>query len=296
MHNIALTWEQAARLGVGLIVLAALGRWAMASQAVSGRARRAAAVATPFVTEIAIIALLYAIWQFAGTAPVFGASGAIGRGEAIERFEHSLHLPSEHLAQQPLMHHPLLAQSANIYYATMHFTALFVLLLWVFVRHRSRYPEVRRLLVVVTVLCFVVQLVPVAPPRLLPNAGYVDTAEAYGQSVYSAFGGISPDQLSAMPSLHVGWSVLVALVAVTVTTSRWRWIVVAHPIITIYVVSATANHYWSDGIAAIGLLAVSVLLLRGTRRLSAAARLGGGRRVRRQPRVDATEDVPAALV
>ncbi|WP_157749607.1 phosphatase PAP2 family protein [Jatrophihabitans sp. GAS493] len=295
MHNIALTWQQAARLGVGLVALAALGRWATASGAVSVRIRRAAGFTTPFVTEIAIIAFLYSIWQFAGTAPVFGAAGAIGRGSAIEHFEHLVHLPSEHVAQRPLLGHPLLAQAANLYYATMHFTALFVLLLWVFVRHRRRYPEVRLLLVVLTVLCFVVQLVPVAPPRLLPTAGYVDTAEIYGQSVYTAFGAIGPDQLSAMPSLHVGWSVLVALVAVTVTTSRWRWLVVAHPIITIYVVSATANHYWSDGLAAIALLALSLLVLKAGQRLSGSRRPSRSRR-QRDLRDDVTEAVPAAVV
>ncbi len=41
---------------------------------------------------------------------------------------------------------------------------------------------------------------------MLPGTGLVDTAVKYGQSVYSWHGGFDPDELSAMPSVHVGWA------------------------------------------------------------------------------------------
>ena len=96
-----------------------------------------------------------------------------------------------------------------------------------------------------------------APPRLLPELGFVDTAHLFGQSVYGAVVGEgSFDQLSAMPSVHVGWAVAIGLAVVLVSTSRWRWLVLAHPIITIYVVVVTANHWWLDGIVAVAILLV----------------------------------------
>ena len=75
-----------------------------------------------------------------------------------------------------------------------------------------------------TGLSLLVQLIPVAPPRMLPADQMVDTAVMYGQSVYGSVAGFRADQLSAMPSVHIGWALLVAVVVVQVSRSRWRWL------------------------------------------------------------------------
>ena len=31
---------------------------------------------------------------------------------------------------------------------------------------------------------------------------------------------------------------------ITVSTSRWRWLILLHPVHEIFVVVATANHFW----------------------------------------------------
>src|ERR1039458_2992433 len=84
-------------------------------------------------------------------------------------------------------------------------------MIWLFVAYRDRYVRMRTTLVAFTAACLLIQLIPVAPPRMLPLTGMVDTAAVYGQSVYSAHSGFDPDQLSAMPSVHVGWALLVAI-------------------------------------------------------------------------------------
>ena len=113
------------------------------------------------------------------------------------------------------------------------------------------------MLVLLTAGWLAIQLIPVAPPRLLPQLGYVDTAARYGQSVYN-ISGISVDQLSAMPSVHVGWALLVGWAVITVSRSRYRWWVLIHPALTVFVVVATANHFWLDGIVAAGLLVAAI--------------------------------------
>jgi PAP2 superfamily len=114
----------------------------------------------------------------------------------------------------------------------------------------------------------------------------VDTAVRYGQSVYGSVAGFNADQLSAMPSVHVGWSLLAALVIVEVSRSRWRWLALAYPLLTLLAVVVTANHYWMDGIAAALLLALALIVHRagrvGTmawRRRAAAAPARGPRPV-----------------
>jgi hypothetical protein len=261
MQNLQLGWQPATLLSAGLFAAAAAGA---RSSRPDGGAR-----APAYLREAGLVAALYALWQLACRVSVLGGDGAFDRARQIVRIERDAGLPSEHAAQRLVTGHPLLTQAANWYYAAMHFAVLGVLLLWLFARHRHRYAEVRTVLVLLTAGSLLIQLVPVAPPRLLP--GYVDTAARYGQSVYGV-SGLSVDQLGAMPSVHVGWALLVGWAAVRVSPSRYRWWVLAHPVLTVFVVVATANHFWLDGIVAAALLGLGIALLR----LPVLARLATG--------------------
>ena len=241
MHNIALSWQQAATM-TGVLGLG----WC----AFRVSHAPAANSVVPWARELCIIAGLYSLWQLAGKLSVTGTSGALSRSETIERIEHDVRLPSERTVQNLIVHHSTLTQAANLYYASMHFAALFALLGWLFLRHRDHYAAVRTTVALTTLVCLLIQLMPVAPPRLLP--GYVDTAAVYGQSVYSL--GFGTDELSAMPSVHVAWAVLVAWYVVRISTSRWRWLPALHAPVTVFVVLATGNHWWLDGFVAVAVL------------------------------------------
>jgi hypothetical protein len=65
-----------------------------------------------------------------------------------------------------------------------------------------------------------------------------------------------------MPSVHVAWAAIVTLAVVTATTSKWRWLVVAHFVLTVLAVTVTANHWWLDGIVAVLLLWFAVVVQR----------------------------------
>jgi hypothetical protein len=249
----AMTWQQAGLLAGGLLVVALC-----LYQGVIPRLR----ALSPFAREAGVIAGLYALWQLAGSLSVLGTTGAFQRARWIERTEHDWWLPSEARVQHLVSGHSLIVQASNLYYATMHFGVLFAFLIWLFIRHRDAYPTIRLTLVLSTLVCLLIQLVPVAPPRLLP--GFVDTAQQYGQSVYGL--GLAADELSAMPSVHVAWAVLVGWAVVRVSTSKWRWLAIVHPVLTIFVIVATANHFWLDGIVAIAVLAACVWGQRGTAR------------------------------
>jgi len=112
--------------------------------------------------------------------------------------------------------------------------------------------------ILVTASCFCLHLITVAPPRLLPHGGFVDTAWEYGQSVYGPTTVEVADQLSAFPSVHVGWAAIVAWWMWRVSPWRWGWLGVTHLVVTSFVVVATANHYWLDGLAAMAILAVAL--------------------------------------
>jgi hypothetical protein len=210
--------------------------------------------------ELVVLNVLFVIWRVVGHVSLFHETGAFGRGRWIWHAERVGHLPSEAWLQRGILPHATLARICNGYYEYAHAVLLAAVLLWLLVWHREAYSRWRNLVVTFTGVSLLIGLVPVAPPRLLPGLGMVDLADRYHQSVYSALGKGITDQLSSVPSVHVGWAVLVAAAVVMVSRSRWRWIAVAHPIITAYVVVVTANHYWLDGVAALVVLGAVVMV------------------------------------
>ncbi|MGP7996672.1 MAG: phosphatase PAP2 family protein [Streptosporangiaceae bacterium] len=218
-----------------------------------------------FMREAAVLLALFALWQLAGSYAVMGPGGALGRAQWIWHAERVVHLPPESEVQHAFLSHPLIIQALNLYYAGLHFAVVISCLAWVFIWRRRQYPQVRTTLVLFTAGALLIQLIPVAPPRMLPGDGMIDTAVRYGQSVYGSVAGFNADQLSAMPSVHVGWALLVALVVVQLSGSRWRWLALGYPALTLLAVVVTANHFWADGIAAALLLALALVVQRAGR-------------------------------
>jgi PAP2 superfamily protein len=233
-------------------------------------------VATAVVAESGIVLGLFAAWQLAGTLAHHSATGAVGRGHRILAIEAAMHIANEHGMQQLITPHALFTQFCNVFYVYGHFNGLIIFLAWVYFAHRTYYPAVRMTVVLVTAASFVLHLVTVAPPRLLPGSDFVDTAAEYGQSVYGPTTLEVADQLSAFPSVHVGWAAIVAYWMWRLSPGRWRWVGVAHFVLTSFVVVATANHYWLDGLAAVAILVAALLLQRWVPALVRARARGSG--------------------
>ena len=89
------------------------------------------------------------------------------------------------------------------------------LLGWLYVRRAPQYRAARTALSFATLLGLVgFWLYPLAPPRLMPGLGYIDTAHGPQDLSNPDFGALTQlsNQYAAMPSLHVGWSLWCALV------------------------------------------------------------------------------------
>ena len=258
MINIELNWQEAASAAAGLAAASLVLRVARKPKLNS---------AAVFIQEAALVTGLFALWQYAGSFSFMGPDGAISRARWIWRFERALHLPSEAAIQHAFLPHPLIVQFFNLYYDGLHFPVLIASMVWLFVWHRGRYRKWRTTLVAFTGICLLVQFIPVAPPRMLPSTGMVDTAVLYHQSVYSNASGFDPDQLSAMPSVHVGWALLVAVAIIATARSRWRWLALLYPGMTTLAVIVTANHFWLDGIVAAVILASVLPVQAGIRHM-----------------------------
>jgi len=200
--------------------------------------------------EAAVLGALFLAYKAVRLAVRGRVGAAFHNAHRVVGFERHMHLAIEHGLQKLVLHSTGLVVLLNRYYVSMHFMTMAVFLLWLFFAHRDHYPHVRRLLVASTAIALVIHaLFPLAPPRMLP--GFVDTMARYGPNAYaSAQVRALANQHAAMPSVHFMWAAIVAYGVITASTWRFRWIAIAHPIITFFAIVATANHYWLD--AAIG--------------------------------------------
>jgi hypothetical protein len=124
-------------------------------------------------------------------------------------------------------------------------------LLYLGLRRPEAYRELRTwLLVALAIASIGYLLLPTAPPRLVPHLGITDTVGLSSHHDAGSVGGIPFDPYAAMPSMHVGWSLLVALVVFRVTRRRViRALFALHPLLMALTVTATGNHYFVDEIA-----------------------------------------------
>ncbi|WP_220446591.1 phosphatase PAP2 family protein [Nonomuraea deserti] len=229
---------------------------------------------------VEVAGLLLVILLFARLHAAAGkdAAAATANALALQSLERALHLDIALRANQWLTEHPALIQPA-VYYYRLYYLAITGVLVWIFVRHAEVYIKVRRTLVAMAVLVLpVFWALPMSPPRFaLPGVvdiiatydilgGHATREIANGQNVYSA-----------MPSMHVGWSLWCAYAA-------WSALRASHPRLALLswnfplgmaaVVLITGNHYVLDIAGSAVLLTVSIAVV------AAWGRLTGRRRAR----------------
>ncbi|WP_257002203.1 phosphatase PAP2 family protein [Streptomyces sp. WZ.A104] len=219
----------------------------------------------PLVREFLLVAGLFLAYKLGRRAANGHVEEAFRNAGNVWDLERTLRLPGEGAVQDLLLHSQTLIHAANTYYAAVHFPATALFLVWLYWRRPRHYLWSRRVLAALTAAALVLHLLfPLAPPRMFPAAGMVDTGQVYGPTVYGQTPATDSmaNQFAAMPSLHVGWAVMVAVGLIAATRSRWRGLWLLHPALTLLVVVGTANHYWLDAIVAVALLAVAFAVFR----------------------------------
>ncbi|MGX1134546.1 hypothetical protein RKD49_006736 [Streptomyces glaucescens] len=246
----------------------------------------------PLVREFLLVAGLFLVYKLGRRLATGHTAEAFGNADLVWDLERAVHLPGEGAVQSLLLHGDTLVRVANTYYAAVHFPATAAFLIWLYLRRPGHYVWARRVLAAVTGAALVLHLTfPLAPPRMLAAAGLTDTGRVYGPSVY---GPPTTDSLSnqfaAMPSLHFGWALMLAIGLIAATRSRWRWLWLAHPLLTLLVIVGTANHYWLDSLVAGALVGVALTVLRPPARRGSPPAVGAAGTV---PPARTGTDVPA---
>jgi hypothetical protein len=249
------------RNGGGAVTEETSGHTAVAVAPPAEHRRTKKAVVLDVAIQIGLLAALLVLYRLGRTIADGNVGDATRNAADLHSWEQALRLPNELSVERWFAARPDLAKAASVYYATVHFPLTALALLWLYVRDRSNYTWMRTVIVSMTALALLFTFtVPLAPPRLMPDLGFTDLAREFDLSVYGGADSGHANQYAAMPSLHVGWALLVAVALIRSGRSRWRFLWLLHPVLTLLVVVGTANHYWLDAGAAVALFGLCVTI------------------------------------
>lgn len=204
---------------------------------------RARFIAVELVRWLAV----YALYLLGREVAIANEEAAIRHTEGLVAAERALGLFREEQVQDAASWTHAAARFFELYYMVGFAPVCVAALLWTAYRQRAAYLELRRRLYYALALAIPFFLFfPAAPPRLLEGLGIADTVGLAGHDTGS-FLGVRFNPYAAMPSLHVGWSLLVALGILPLLRGRaLRVAVAAHPLLMTLAVVATGNHLFLD--------------------------------------------------
>jgi membrane-associated phospholipid phosphatase len=178
---------------------------------------------------------------------------AIANADHIIDFERMLGIFQEYHLQSAIVGNDLFMQVFNAIYMWAHLPLIILIAVWLYCRHRPNFRVTRNALLISGAIALLVfQVFPVAPPRLIPGLHFVDTA-AQVSGVYDT---VEPklffNPYAAVPSMHVGWVLLLGLTIWQFAGERRiAWVGLALPFLMAVAVVVTGNHYFFDVITGV---------------------------------------------
>jgi hypothetical protein len=189
-------------------------------------------------------------------------SVAFDHARDVVSLERSLGIFVEPRLQRAIIDHPALVNLVNWIYVWAHWPVILGWVVWMWTRHRGAYPIYRNAVLISGAAGMAVfALYPVAPPRLVPDLGLVDTIALRSNS----YRVLQPPSLTniyaSMPSLHFGWNLLVGIAIFRhARTVLGRLFGILLPIAMFSAIVLTANHYILDGVTG-GAFALTALAI-----------------------------------
>jgi hypothetical protein len=179
---------------------------------------------------------------------VEGTEGAaVEHALRLVTLEQTLGLFHEESWQQAVDSRPWLSETMQFIYLWSYLPILGIAGIIVFMRDRTLYGRYRATMFASAALGLLIfAFVPVAPPRMLPEYGFLDP-------LHTTLGPTSDakNDFAAVPSFHFGFTMLAAIGVAHAFAFR-RWLIAALallPAIMLAAIVSTANHFFLDAAA-----------------------------------------------
>lgn len=211
---------------------------------------RGASAAAGLLREAGIVGLAAYIYFFVRGLIHAREDEAVDNANWLVSQEKWLGIFHEQALQEKILGHQWLVDIFNSIYIYGHWPVVVGTLTWLFLKHREMFPMFRTAMVASGLMgFFFFFLFPMAPPRFLDGYGFIDTVTLHSEAYRVLQPPSLTNQFAAMPSLHVGWNLLMGIAIVTYASSRfWKVFGVLMPLAMYMATILTANHYFIDGI------------------------------------------------
>ncbi len=212
-------------------------------------------------SELGLVALGFLLYFLVRGAVVDRTADAFANAHWIVNLQYSYGLFVEPAFQAWVLEYELVRRALNFVYFWMDFPLIVAVALVMFWKRRRAYTLTRDSILISGGLALIVYwLYPVAPPRFLSEWGFIDTLEVYDNLSYQAQS-LQPfvNPFAAVPSLHVGWALLLVVGVFAATRNRWlRAAVLVTFVLQSVAVVGTGNHYIFDGVAGLAVCGVAL--------------------------------------
>lgn len=201
---------------------------------------------------------------------------AFENAQKVIEWEYNLGIFYEIPIQQFFLDKTTLVEVINWIYIKLHIPTTIIFFVWMFYKRRKHYLYIRNGFLIANVITlFFFLWFPCAPPRMINgmeindyrelgmrvidnlnamgiylNGGFVDTL--YYVSGINLYDGVNSklfNQFAAMPSMHFGNSLLIAVGIFWYTNKTWfKWVAMLYPVFVLTVIVMTGNHFFLDAV------------------------------------------------
>jgi hypothetical protein len=187
------------------------------------------------------------------------ATAAFQNARELISVERTLHLFVEPSVQAWASGSHFMMVLASWLYVNAQTSITLAALIYLYVRHNRNFYFVRNMLMIAMPIALVSYAVfPTAPPRLLPEWGFIDTVSDVTQIGSSgSMTSLFTNPLAAVPSMHVAFALMIGWTLARLarhSLARVLWLV--YPFVIAFVIVITANHFILD--ALLGALTAAV--------------------------------------
>lgn len=217
--------------------------------------------------QLVVIAAAYTAWRYArGAVAPSDLGAAFTHGRDLVSVERDLHSFVEVDVQRWAVDAGWPGEVARWGYANLHFKGSCLALLVLYFGWRGSFGFVRNTVIAAMAISLLgYWLYPTAPPRFLEELGLDGSTAVTGNDpVLVKAGDALFNPVAAVPSMHVGLAMVFGFSLALLVRPLWLKVpLFAYPLFMTYIVVATGNHYWIDGLfgAVVAALAVGVAMV-----------------------------------
>ncbi|HSZ04794.1 MAG TPA: phosphatase PAP2 family protein [Solirubrobacteraceae bacterium] len=203
--------------------------------------------------QVALFAAAYGSYRLVRGVVEGDANEAFAHARDVITLERTLHVFVEPSVQAWASSSHFLMVLCSWLYVNAQTSVTIAALVYLYVRHNRNFYFVRNMFMVAMTIALVGYVVfPTAPPRFMPEWGFVDSvADFTGIHVSHTSASLNAltNLYAAVPSMHVAFALMIGWTLARLV--RWRvarvlWLL--YPFLMAFVIVVTANHFIFDAV------------------------------------------------